>query len=205
MNKSVFRAFLTLCLAVLCVTACEWFNAVDDGKIPQGVIFYTGCPVVFYFVDEDGGDLVDTDQPSTYPTVFRVPAYEDDRDKARQSIQTIHQSGVDYYVYNEGSNWLWEDSDTQRIAFQTYMWGKTVNPDAKLFVYYKQYTEPDSLQVTYKYVTADDDPALQGSWGVDVTSLKYNGVEVLVGNENGKVFIRKPSHGETTVKVGSLD
>ena len=39
---------------------------------------------------------------------------------------------------------------------------------------------------------------------VQITSVKYNGVEVFEGNENGKVFVRKPSQGETTVTVGSL-
>ena len=66
-----------------------------------------------------------------------------------------------------------------------------------------QNAAPDSLKVKYKYVTGKDDPNLEGTWGVNVTSLRYGDVEVLEGNENGKVFIVKPSHGETTVKVGS--
>lgn len=205
MNKTVVRTLLFLILAAFSTAACNWFDPIEDGKIPQGVIFYTGCPVVFYFVNEDGEDLVNIERPATYPAVFRVPAGEDDQDRARQTIQTIRRSQVDYYVYNEGSNWLWKDSDEQRIAFQTYLWGKTVNTDAKIYVYGSQNAAADSLQIKYKYTTAAENPDLEGTWGVDVLSIKYNEVEVFENNKTGKVFIVKPSQGETSVKVGSLD
>ena len=88
-------------------------------------------------------------------------------------------------------------------AFQSYMWGHTPDSEFTMLVFAGQNAAPDSLKVKYKYVTGKDDPNLEGTWGVNVTSLRYGDVEVLEGNENGKVFIVKPSHGETTVKVGS--
>ncbi|MBO4535762.1 MAG: hypothetical protein J5702_01000 [Bacteroidales bacterium] len=206
MKKSVLRAFLFLCLFAGCTAACDWLFPEQEGAIPAGVLFYTGCPVAFYFVDEDGDDLVDFDQPDTYPTVFRVPTDVLARERACMNIQTIRQSGVDYYVYNEGSNWFWKDQDEQKCAFQTYLWGKTVNTEAIIYVYPNHASAADSLHITYKYLTPTADNDLGGStWGVDVLSVKYNEVEVFEHNETGKVFIVKPSQGETTVKVGSLN
>ena len=204
MTKHVCRAFTLLAFAVL-AAGCSWFNAVEEGKIPQGVIFYAGCPVVFYFLDEDGNDLVDESRVDTYPLVFRLHAGEEARSQARESIQSIVQAldGVrtEFFVYNGGSNWFWKDSQEQLCAFQSYMWGKTQNPDFMMYVYAGP-GEPDSLQVKYKYLTEADNPKIDG-WGVDVISVTYNGVEVLENNENGKVFVTKPSHGKTSVKTGS--
>ena len=198
---------MLLGLSALCVTGCNWFNAVDDGKIPQGVIFYTGSPVVFYFVDEDGDDLVNKETPSTYPKLFFFYADEDTRVQAVSQIQTITQTSggvsTEFSVYNDGSNWLWTDPEEDLTAFQSYMWGKTPNTSSTMLVYLGESSVPDSLQVQYKYRTPAEDPSLDGNWAVDITSVRYQGVEVFEHNENGKVFIVKPSHGETTVKVGS--
>ena len=98
-----------------------------------------------------------------------------------------------------------EATGSGKIPFQTYLWGKTINTDAKIYVYGSQNAAADSLQIKYKYTTAADNPDLEGTWGVDVLSIKYNEVEVFENNETGKVFIVKPSQGETSVKVGSLD
>lgn len=207
MKNTVWRVFALLCLTVLCVTGCEWFNAVDNGKIPQGVVFYAGCPVDFYFIDEDGNDLVDPQQAKTYPMVFHFPANEDARMNAIMQIQsytqTIHGVSTELSVYNGGSNWIWNDAEEGLHAFQSYMWGQTPDSVFTMLVYAGQHATPDSLKVKYKYVTGKDDPKLEGTWGVNVTSLRYGDVEVFAGNENGKVFIVKPSHGETTVKIGS--
>lgn len=206
MKNIVWRFFALLCLTVL-ATGCDWFTAVDDGKIPQGVIFYAGCPVDFYFIDEDGNDLVDAQQARTYPLVFHYFAGEDERVNAVMQIQTVTQrvDGVPTEVssYNGGSNWIWKDQKEGLHAFRSYMWGQTPNTDFTMLVFTPQNATPDSLQVKYKYLTGKDDPRLEGAWGVEVTSLRYQDVEVFVGNENGKVFIVKPSHGETTVKIGS--
>ena len=209
MKKNVWCTLALLFLSALCVTGCDWFTAVDDGKIPQGVIFYTGCPVAFYFIDEDGNDLVDARQESSYPLVFRFIADEDDRVQALMPVQTISQTehGVttDFYVYNAGSNWLWEDTEENLHAFQSYMWGKTQNTECTMLIYANKNAAPDSLQVQYKYRTSKDDPSLEGSWGVDITSLRYQGVEVFIGNEKRKVFIEKPSlGGKTIVHVGAI-
>ena len=207
MKNTIWRVFALLCLTVLCVTGCDWFNAVDDGKIPQGVMFYTGCPVDFFFIDEDGNDLVDAQQARTYPLAFQYYADEDARVQAVMQIQTVTQrvDGVptEVYSYNGGSNWIWKDNQEGLHAFRSYLWGKTPNTEFMMLVYTPQNATPDSLKLKYKYLTGKEDPKLEGTWGVEVTSIRYKDVEVLEGNENGKVFIVKPSHGETTVKVGS--
>ena len=205
--KNRWRFSLLLCLATLCVSACNWF--IDDGEsaIPVGVIFYTNNPVVFYFMDEDGADLVNVDKFITYPQAYHYEAGPDIREMAIRSLQTIDQGGISYHIYNESSNFVYLDSTEQRYAFQTYLWGRTVETEISMFIYSDaRVATPDSLHMKYEYLLPKTDNDLGGaSWGVEVKSITYNGVEVFQGNEKGKVFIEKPSHGgKTVVHVGTI-
>ena len=205
MKKTGLRSWTLLFLAALCAVGCSVFDSFDDDKIPSGVMFYTDCPIIFYFVDENGLDLVDVDQPSTFPLAFWHEAVREDREQALISMQTFNREGIAYYLYNNGSNWLQEDSEMQRCGFQSFLWGRTLEPSYKMFVYAGSEAAADSLRVSFQYLTPAENQLRGGSsWGVDVTSVTYNGVEVFQGNENGKVFVIKPSQGETAVKVGSL-
>ena len=199
------RIWMLLCLAAVCATGCHLFDDPDDGTIQPGMLYYTDCPVVFYFVDEDGADLVDVNQASTYPLAYRYAAGSDIREMALLSLQTLAKDGVVLYYYNDACNWFVEDLDEHLCRFQTYLWGVTPETEYNMFVYAGSRAEAESLKVKYGYVFPEEGKNLgRATWGVEVKSLTYNGVEVFQGNENGKVFVVKPSHGETTVKTGSL-
>ena len=206
MKKICFWTVILLGISLL-ISGCDWWldTNPDDGKIPENVNFYTGCPLAFYFVDENGNTLVDINDAETYPISFRGAASESAIQRGRTNIQTYEQEGVKLYVYNDGANSLCWIEEDQQFRFQSYFWGVTPQDSYTFPVYVGSDGLYDKLTVGYKYVTTADKVQISGAtWAVDVVSVKYNDVEVFVGNENGKVYIVKPSQGETTIKIGSL-
>ena len=204
--KRYFMA-TALLVAALLASGCDWWFGEEekDVTIPENVSFYTGCPLSFYFVDENGNTLVNIDDTKTYPIAFRGTASEAAIQQGRSSIQTYVNEGTTLYVYNDGSNSLYWIAADQQYRFQCFFWGLTPEENFSFPIYFGNGDEYDVVTVTYRYVTTADNVQIQGaSWAVDVVSVKYNGVEVLVGNENGKVYVVKPSQGATAVKIGSL-
>ena len=119
-----------------------------------------------------------------------------------QNMTSQTLDGGTIYLYNDGANSLFRENEESLWRFQSFVWGRTVEPVGKTFLSLK--SGMDSLSVSFKYLSAAEANINGGTWAVDVESVKYNDVEVFVGNENGKVFVQKPSHGGTIVKVGSL-
>ncbi len=184
---------------------CNWLfpEENNDGTVPENVNFYTGCPLTFYYADENGASPINIETPDTYPVAFRGAVPESTCEIARANVQVYEKDGEVLYVYNGGSNsLLWSEED-QLYGFQTWFYGVTPQVTYSFPIYIGN--DIDTLKVGYKYLTTADDVQISGaSWAVDVESVTYNGVEVLVGNINGKVFIEKPSQGETVVRIGSL-
>ncbi len=208
MSMKKIRITLPLMLLLLAAVSCNLWDEPYE-KIPNDVLFSVGCPVTFYYIDEEGNSLADIADVRTYPTAFMFPVDSASREEAIMTVQQMRQSdlGFDIFVYNNGYNFLWQDpSGDDCCAFQTYLWGKTPKLDYTTYIY--NGASEDSLKVTYQYLTADknaDELPAGSSWGVKITSMLYNTVEVYQDNENGKVFVEKPSHGgETVVHVGSI-
>ena len=196
-------ALLALCAGLL--TGCDIFNNPEsDTEIPVGVTYYTGANISFYFVDGEGNDLVDIDDDTTYPVVWsRLILDESYLQELSSHVDQYHQDGKDYFVYANGHNWLSFDSGERLNTLGTHLWGVTVEKENKTYVHVAGGV--DSMNVTCRYLTAADGVQIQGGgWAVEVESVRYNGVEILAGNENGKVFIQKPSRNETIVRVGRL-
>ena len=197
---------MMLLVAGLLMAGCSLFDDFSD-EIPVGLSFYTGCPVAFYFMDEDGEELVDPTDPDTFPLAFSTRVKIISSGKQDFSVFETEENGSPLIRYNDNTNSLWKDPEQQRWTFRTWLWGRTKEPDYTMYVYVG--SQEDSLSVSYKYLQAGD-PGYENlpagsKWGVEILSMRYNGVEVYKGNENGKVFIEKPSHsGETVVHVGSI-
>lgn len=205
MKKTLFPAVLALVLIALSATACNLLdNDIPDGGVPNDVSFYTGCPLSFYFVDENGNDLVQLEDRTTWPTAFRDPAQPSVRENAVAGARTYEGKDGVVILYNNDANSLWMDPDEGLSRFQTFFWGVTPEQQFAFPVYLGE--SEDLLTVGYKYLTSSDNIQITGaSWAVEITSVKYNGVEVFVGNEKGKVFVTKPSQGgDTTVRIGSI-
>lgn len=199
--KRLLSLACTLALCASLVSGCDWFNDADkDTTIPEGVLFFTNANLVFYFVDGEGNDLVDILNQETFPVVYPEQVSGNFLREVVLNAEAATVGSKVYKVYTSGHNWLYEDDEEGHIAFGTHMWGKTVELSYTEYVYVDG--AMDSICVDYRYVTDSADARVAGGgWAVDVMSVRYNEVEVFAGNENGKVFIEKPSRDETVVKV----
>ena len=202
MKKSVVLSSLCALLALF-ASSCNIFGPDDDGGgIPDGTVFNTTIPgLKLYFVDEDGGSIVDMEDKSTWPLLYptETPASVFEESLV---VNDVHESGeVKSILYNNSTNSLASAYGEDYPRFQTLIWGKTVEPEFRMFVYVAGTC--DILTVGYKYTNLSSDPE-KGSWGVEIASVRYNDTEVFNGNENGKVYVIKPSQGEAIVKIGSL-
>ena len=200
--KRLFSIVSTLMLCAGIISGCSWsLEPQKDTEIPADVLFFTNANLEFFFLDGEGNDLVAIDSVDTYPVAYPEKVTQEIFRLATEKVDVTTINNRDYSVYTSGHNWLSYNSDEKHVSFGTHMWGKTVKTG------YTEYLSingtMDSLTVSYKYVTAADDVMISdGSWAVKVMSVQYNGVEVFLNNENGKVFIEKPSREQTIVKVG---
>ena len=202
MKRSLFLTAAVL--SCLWLTAgCDIFEIPQtDSEIPENVGFYTYANLFFYFVDENGDDLITFEDKSTWPLTFPRKAGEEERAMAFESMSATTREVGTVYLYNGESNSLVQDAELSLWRFQTFFWGRTKETEYNTYLY--MHGDVDSLTVSYRYLTAAETQAVGGSWAVNIESVKYNGVEIADGNENGKVFVQKPSQGGTIVKVGSL-
>ena len=205
MKRILTLAFVLSAFAGL-LAGCDWFEEPNyKTEIPEGMLYTTQMNLTFFFEDAEGNDLVNLDDPETYPVVYPgkvAPSFLRD---LTANPTTVVQGGIPYSLYAEGHNWLSNDLTLHRNGFGTHVWGRTVEPEFVSYVYVGG--GMDSLTVAFKYVTSDD-PGVHisgGGWAVEVESIKYNTVEVLNGNKEGKVFIRKPSPDESVVSVNVAD
>ena len=199
--KKLLVLFLILGVLTSVVSGCIDAGPSHESGIPAGVSFYTSAQgLQFFFIDEEGKDLVNLDERLSWPLAFPQKVEATTRESAISRASTeAHSDGRVFYVYNDNCNALCKDYETGLYGFSTYLWGRTVEPEYTTYIY--KGSSIDSLNVTYTYHEAQ---ASGASWMVQIMSVKYNGTEVFEGNQNGKVFVRKPSQGETTVMVGSL-
>lgn len=199
-TKRIFP-FLCLSVALLAMTSCV--SDYDPGVIPVGEPFYTNCPLKFYFVDENGEDLVKDGDTSTYPLAYPLPVSPEAREMAFP-VYEVRENDTQIYLYNSRYNWIWKDAEeNMRFAFRTALFGTTQNTSDLMYVYTSASAGADSLRVGYRYLSGSQTES--GYWEVEVTSMKYNGKEILEGNDSKKVYIVKSSdpEEETVVKIGS--
>lgn len=207
MKKMIFGVLAVIACAFLSVSCSDLFKPqTPSGEIPENTMFYTNVQgLSFYFVDGEGNELVSLTERSTWPLAAPEQLSAEKRATAVEHCsQTARSDGRVYYIYNDNCNAICEDYETKRWGFTTYFWGKTRLPEYTTYVY-RPDGGLDSIRVQYKYLSSDEGTLSSSlGWAVNVESVKYNGVEVFNGNENGKVFIQKPSQGDVVVKVGRL-
>lgn len=205
MNK--LSRLLLACAACAALAAGCMDNILPgDGRLPEGVMFYTAVQdLTFFFVDGEGNDLIDYDDKTSWPQAYPMKVNEVTRSIAVERVDmTAREDGRVFYIYNDRCNAISKDFETRLWGFTTYLWGRTVEPEYTTCLY--ACGGLDSLRVGYTYVDAggNENSVSSTGWGVKINSVKYNGVEVMAGNETGKVFIQKPSRDETVVKIGRL-
>ena len=194
-----------LFLACFLLPGCDLFEFNNNGEeeIPSGLSFYTSVPgLSIFFVDGEGDDLIDLESRETWPLATPNPLGSHSLEEYTGAATQYSIGSETCWSYCNDSNILWFDKETNLVGFRSFLWGKTVEPEFTTWVY--QGSALDSIKVGFTYVTAAESEIQGGSWSVKVHSIKYNGIEILNGNENGKVFVQRPSPESTVVKVGRL-
>ena len=204
--KRLLSLMIVLALFAGLVSSCDWFlESNGETEIPEGVMFYTSSNLMFYFETVEGNEgheLIDINNPETYPIAFYNYLDSISRWEAASKVDIVSQEGMDYYVYNGGHNWVFEQDG--RVCFGTHVWGRTKDAEYTCYLYVGG--GRDSLTVSYKYLTAKDDVQISGgSWAVLPESVKYNEKEVLQNNKDGKVFVSKPSRDVSYVSINVAD
>jgi len=192
--KRVRFLSLLLALGLYMLTGCTE-AAVEPSGLPSHGVFYTTVKgLSFYFLDEAGNDCISFDDPTTWPLTFaRVLASAERRELAYSQVKsTSDAAGRPVYQYNDQLNSISFDEGEQLWKFQTYFWGESPLPQFPTYVFLRE--SMAEMVVSYQYVQSGSDTA-NGGWGVDVTSVTFNGTEVFRGNASGKVFIRKSAQG----------
>ena len=192
-------------LSLLSAGCMAFVDPQNGGTVPVGQAFYTNVQgLTFYFVDAEGKDRINFDNRSTWPLAYPEAVDITVRESAVLRVNTNARSdGAVFYIYNDNCNALCQDYESKLWGFSTYFWGRTPEPEYTT-LFYEPGGAVDSVKVKYTYLDGSDGSYVGSGWAVKVNSVKYNDVEVFDGNENGKVFIQKPSQGETVVKVGRL-
>ena len=203
--KKLIYLLLALSFTAALATGCDLFGPTNNGddEIPSGMSFYTSVPgLSIYFVDGEGNDLIDLENNETWPLATPNLLNAHLREEYTGAATKYSVGSESYWSYYNDSNILWIDEDADLVSFRSFLWGKTVETEYTTWVY--QGSALDSIQVGFTYVTSADSQIQGGTWSVSVNSVKYNGVEILNGNTNGKVFVERPSQDVTVVKVGQL-
>ena len=79
------------------------------------------------------------------------------------------------------------DQDEQLWGFQCYFWGQSPKPQCSTYLFLGDLQA--EMVVTYQYIDQDG-LFSNGSMMVQVTSVTFNGTEVLRGNSSVKVYVR---------------
>lgn len=184
--KSLRSLFLSLALCLGLLSGCA---SIEDPSGVRSEAFYTTVKgLTFYFVDETGKDCIMIDQPSTWPLTFArvIPAAE--RQLAISQVKsTADAAGRPVYQYNDMLNSIVYDQDEQLWGFQCYFWGQSPKPQCSTYLFLGDLQA--EMVVTYQYIDQDG-LFSNGSMMVQVTSVTFNGTEVLRGNSSGKVYVR---------------
>ena len=126
-TKQVFGILLLLFLSVG-FTACNddddnrWYDSMEDGGP-----FWAGNSMRFYYVDEEGNDLIDLDDFTTYPlssatsTPPETPTEVESNGSYNNSINSVRErtDGIQFFTFAYG------DSRYQDFTFYMHFKGKT--------------------------------------------------------------------------------
>lgn len=161
----------------------RWYDSMKDGKP-----FFSSHVVRFYFIDEEGHDLINMlalpiscetlpDTPPAPPTEFATTA--------------------DGLWYNNEINNIVMDKDENLNSFFTYAYGDSRYSDFTFYVYFKGTPYEMTLQHRYQ-----GKRKANGDYISDIVSWKVNGKLVYSADEptnRRKVFIMCKADGETAI------
>lgn len=176
---------------IICFAGCNdddsnrWYDSMPDGDP-----FHTGTPLRFFYVDEDGNDLIDPEDYSTLP----VSSLEE-----LDSQPVIGELYKDY-SYNNDYNSVVYNKYRGLHEFFTYAFGDSRQSSYTFYVYHNGVA--DKMDVTFQYQNKKVDGGR--FYASNNTSWSVNGVEVYnIKKPAMRVYVRlvKKSDGTTEVVI----
>lgn len=194
--------FLPL-IAVLSLVCCNsedeanrWYDTIKDGTP-----FLTGTGAYFYYIDENGHDLLDIDVPSTYPAT----SIDEKDPNIADSIENnrFYVRGSNSRDYNSigiplvnGSYWNSMDFDSYKklTRFYAFAYGDARQSTSRFYIWFKGKT--DVVDMTYSYQKRESSGY---PFSISIESMKVNGAEVPKGLKRD-IFLIKKEDDTTEVK-----
>lgn len=187
-KKAMLMGALSL---IICFAGCNdddsnrWYDSMPDGGL-----FHTGNYLRFFYVDEDGKDLIDPENLSTLPV---------------SSIELLDSQPIveayDYRnKYNEELNSVSFNEQKGLNEFFTYAFGDSRQSNYTFYVCHNGVA--DKMEVTFQYQDHKVDGGLY--YASSIISWSVNGVEVYnIKKPSMRVYVRlvKKSDGTTEVVV----
>ncbi|NDV81450.1 hypothetical protein [Bacteroides sp. 51] len=191
MKTKPFFGILILFLSTICFVSCnddnsnKWYDSMSDGGP-----FYTGSVLRFYYVDEEGNDLINPEDFSTLPVTSLK----------QLDSQPVIESYDRHYNYNNEYNHIQYNEYTGLYNFFTFAFGDSRQSNYTFYVYYKGVA--DRMDVTFQY---QDYKVNSGQDYISSTiSWSVNGVEVYNIEKPSMrkyVYLVKKSDGTTSVVI----
>lgn len=161
----------------------KWYDSRPDGGS-----FYTGNGLRFYYVDEEGNDLINPKDFSTLPVSSLEPL----------NSQPVIESFNRNYSYNNEQNTIQYNESTGLYEFFTFAFGDSRHSNYTFYVYYKGIA--DRMDVTFQY---QDHKVDNGRYYIsNIISWSVNSVEVYNIEKPAMrkyVYLVKKSDGTTKV------
>ncbi len=186
-TKTFLRTGLLL-LCTACMISCNddeenrWYDSMPDGGP-----FYEGHVLRFFYVDEEGNDLIEPTDLSTLP----ISTIEETVPEAPESLS----SGLQY---NNKLNSIVYNEDKKLYQFFSFAYGDSRYSSYTFYVYHKG--KADRMDVTFEYqskkVNAGQDYLAMA------TSWKVNGEVIWTDKEKvyrKYIYLVKKQDGTTSV------
>lgn len=197
MKTNALIKIIFLFSAVVGLAACndddeyKWYDSMEDGGP-----FLTGNTLRFYYVDEEGNDLIDRNDYTTLPfssdTLLSVPPV----------ISTTDMRKDNYLVYNDRINSVLFLEQEGVNEFFTFAYGDSRESTYTFYVYFKG--KPDKMEVTYWYLNSKVTDVLgRPAYTSSIRSWKVNGQTVYSSDTRTdgmyyrKVYLHKDADGNT--------
>ena len=163
----------------------KWYDSMPDGGL-----FHTGTQLRFFYVDEEGNDLLD---PKDYAT---LPVSSIEKLNSQPVIKELYKG----FRYNNDYNTVVYNEHKGLHEFFTYAFGDSRKSNYTFYVYRNGVA--DKMDVTFQYQDYKVDGGSQ--YASNNISWSVNGVEVYnIKKPAMRVYVRliKKSDGTTEVVV----
>lgn len=194
-------------LLLFCLSSCNkdddaerWVDTVSDGGP-----FATQYGLHLFYVDEQGNDLIDLANPTTYPVssvslTGTPPAVEEPLKKLPNSDKLDPY----YNKFDLAENGFWNtlsyESSGKLNRFFTYAYGDSRQSNGTFYVYFKG--KADKMDVTYRYQLNKVKTDSRKRYYAEILSWKINGATIYEKGKSGtleNIYLIKKQDGTTEI------